>query len=75
MGVIWDRKPARKSRIQQSPLKGDGGRAWPMEGAHLKIFGRFWSEQGDSEKKGHIFEIKTVWQQLALWTDKQKDMK
>lgn len=41
MGEIWDRKPARKYRIRQSPLKGDGGRAWPMKGVHLKIFGRF----------------------------------
>lgn len=50
MGKIWDRKPARKSRIRQSRLKGGGRGAQPMKGVHLKILGRFWSEQGDNEK-------------------------
>lgn len=50
MGGIWDRQPAKKSRIWQSRWKGCGSKAQQMKGVHLKIFGRFLSEQG--HKKG-----------------------
>lgn len=36
MGETWDRKPARKYGIRQSPLKGDGRRAWPIERGSFK---------------------------------------
>lgn len=42
MGRIWGRRPVREeARMCQTHLKGGSRRAQQMEGAHLKIFGRF----------------------------------